>query len=335
MLASRARNGNSGGVAVAERPVREPSLLSGRPVGWLDAVNSQVGLKPVTMINARAILQKQREEDDDGGPSQYQIHIPSAPIGKRVKESAPVVLAKKAMQQSRWSYQKLFIRLGGLLRWIDDTAYGFSILSLILAIVGVIMNHHSYTIMGLSGIVLLSALRVWMGVSNLVVKIFKKDPISGLIFLIPPVAAYKIINNWPKWEKSIKRVINPALIICAVAVAYIYVPWINGKRKFTGNFKSQFEQSLEAVKRDSKATLSEVSKQVSAETEKLKHDIPKKLEGLKLDEMSKQAGKTLENVSDKVSKSVESTVSDVNKSLKKATADGKNDDTKPPVKTNE
>ena len=331
--ASLARN-SGGGTAVAARPVREPSLVGGRPVGWLDAVNSQVGLKPVTMLNARAILQRQKDEDDDG-PSQYQMHIPSVPVANRVKGSAPVALAKKAMQQSRWTYQKIFIRLGGLLRWVDDAAYGFSILFLILAIVGVILSRHSYTIMGLSGIVLLSMLRIWTAVSNLVVKIFKKGPIDGLIFLIPPVAAYKIYNHWSKWEKPIKRVINPSLIICAVVVAYVYLPWINGKKRFSGSFMSQFEQGLEAVKRDAKASLSEVEGKV----EKIGHNLPKKLQDMKLDEMAKKAGKSLSEASDKVGKSVEIGVSEVNKSLKKATDSEKEvsgkGDTKSPVKTKE
>src|SRR4051794_41827193 len=64
--------------AAAARP--GPSLAAGRPLNWLEAVNSQVALAPISMDNMPGLRHKPAFVDEPSIPGPYQMaSAPSLP----------------------------------------------------------------------------------------------------------------------------------------------------------------------------------------------------------------------------------------------------------------
>ena len=59
----------------------QPSLAAGRPINWLEAVNSQVALAPISMDNLRGLGNKLSPMDEPSIPGPYKLA--SAPIASR------------------------------------------------------------------------------------------------------------------------------------------------------------------------------------------------------------------------------------------------------------
>ena len=292
--------------AATAASIRERSLAGARPIGWLDAVNSQVALRPVTVISAAAIKKKQREEDNDGGPREYKIHVPRDERGPGLA-ARPAAAVKKGMDQAKWTYRNLFSRLGRIARWIDETSYALTVLCVIGTAIGIILGKQAYTMMGLTGIVLLSILRIWAAIANLIIVPFRKNPVHGIMFLIPPFNIFMIYSNWEKWRKPIKRVISPFIAIAAVFAVYLFVPWVNGDRKLSGDIKSRLRGAAKAMEEDTRKEFDDLSKKA----EQAKAAAPKQIEKLKLNELKDKAGKSL----DDLKKQAEKTAGEVQKSI--------------------
>jgi FHA domain len=111
------------------RPVDPPSASS-----WRDALSSRVALKPLSAHESRP-AQRADLEDDDDEPGPYQVNEKSA-LQQPRNRSRPAGFIKSF-------YRGSFRRLGWLFRWINEAAYGISILFLMLACVGFAIQVYS------------------------------------------------------------------------------------------------------------------------------------------------------------------------------------------------
>jgi hypothetical protein len=122
----------------------------------------------------------------------------------------------------RWSLG----RVQRLFRWLNESAYLVSVPFLMLLILGVVVHSRSMALLGATIVVLLNVWRLVTGVMNLVVIPFRDSPIQGVLFLIPPYTLYYLYANWDRVEKPARRVIEPALTVLAVVLAFAFVPWL-------------------------------------------------------------------------------------------------------------
>jgi hypothetical protein len=356
-------------------------MARGRPTNWQDAVNSTVRLKPIPVERVPAMQRLIKEEDDglddDSTPYHLAKEIPPDEKLKRSRPRAGIVTT---------SYHGLFRKSARILRWINESAYGISILFLMVACVGYAMqvyeNRESpdpappkqssparslgqieaelaqadlptqgeqaadvdaeapqaqlkikssptkqskWTIIGISGIVVLNLVRLIAGLANLIVIPFEKSPLTGVLFLIPPITFFHIWRHWNKLRKPVKRVVGPAFALALVVLAYAFVPGLSRAARTSGGLERRLAASVDILKRDvtrqvdqttsdartlktkverrlpgdlerAKAAGQKIGNQAQNKVNALKQDLPGKVDQLK------KAG---ENVRNRVEKSVE------------------------------
>jgi hypothetical protein len=273
----------------------EPAPQVKRPISWLDAVNSQVGLKPVTMMSEPEM--RHREEDSfDSSITSYKIPVPieQRPMNKVVNKSKDVVNA--GYMETIRSYKQFFKRFQYLFRRINEMSYGLSIICLIAAIVGSIMGKHAITVTGISTIVLLNIIGLAAGVSNLIALQFRGSPVKGILFLFPPVALYYLWTNSAKWRKPINRIMTPIVVLCAVIGAYVYIPWLNGNKASQGDWADRIEGAVETIRHDVDGSLSEAKEKAN----ELKDQLPDDLKNMDLEQVKKKAGETVDDLKDRL-----------------------------------
>jgi hypothetical protein len=353
----------------------------GRPTNWQDAVNSTVRLKPIPVERVPAMQRLIKEEDDgledDSTPYHLAKEIPPDEKPKRSRRRPGIVTS---------SYHGLFRKSARVLRFINESAYGISILFLMVACVGFAMqvyeNRESpepdthkqstptrglgqieaelaqadlpaqgqqaadvggeapqappkvrsspikqskWTIIGITGIVVLNLVRLIAGLANLIVIPFEKSPLTGVLFLIPPITFFHIWRHWNKLRKPVKRVIGPALALALVVLAYAFVPGLSRASRTSGGLERRLEASVGILKGDVTRQVGETTKDGQTLKAKVERRLPGELERAKsaaqeignraqnqvntlkqgLPGKVEQIQKTGEKVRDRVQKSVE------------------------------
>ncbi len=290
--------GRKSGVGAAHALQQSSGAATARPIGWLDAVNSQVGLKPVTIMATRPVSRKEQQEIDEfeDPRSQYKVVVPREMRKKSAIVTKPGEIAWGTYLQGIRSYRQFFNVFAVLFRRINEIAYGVSLIFVNVAIVGAIMSNHSLVVLGISLVVLLNLIQLAAGVSNLIAIQFRGNVVQGLLFLFPPVTAYYLWKNWNRWNKAIKRITGPIIWLVIVTAAYSYIPWLNGSK--TG--KTNWKDAVESIKKDVSGTMSDLQKKAS----ELEEKIPE-LDKAKLYEFKKKAGETVDDLKGKAEKAID------------------------------
>lgn len=123
-------------------------------------------------------------------------------------------------------YRSLFSLLARATNGISEASYTVSFILLIFAVAGGIIGQHGLASLSLGMIVLLNVIGVIGDVASLVMLSFRKDPMQGLLFLLPPYAAYYLWSDWKRYRDVVGRMRIPLLMLGGVAVAYAFVPWL-------------------------------------------------------------------------------------------------------------
>lgn len=294
------------------------SIARGRPIGWLDAVNSQIAMKPITMVAAPAVRPK--KERVEKSVTSYKAVLPKAPKKQRGVASRPASAVKLGYQKGVKTYRGIFQKFGRLAKWLNETAYGFSLLFMIMAIAGAIMNRHSWTVLGVSAIVLLNVVRLVAGLANVVAIPFRESPLNGILFLIPPFTFFYLWRNWDRWQKPITRAATPVITIAVVIAAYAYFPWLNGGEKREGSWTEKLKGAAGTLQQDVESSIS----QAREKAEQAKEALPEQVKKLKLDELQNKASQTFDELKTRIETAVEgesSLATEATDSDKKPTAD--------------
>jgi hypothetical protein len=274
-------------VGAASKAATSPAAVAGRSMNWLDAV-SQFQLKAEPVETKSPAVRRILDAPEDSVTS---YKLPAArsehAVGDRISKKASD-LAEAAARSNR----QFFNSFSRLFRKINDATYGISLIFLIVGIVGVIMQKHAVVVFGISMIVLLSVVGLAAGVANLITINFRKNPVRGLLFLVPPVTVYYLWQDADKWSKPLGRIITPAVILIGVLASYMYIPWLNGKE--SGNLKMR--EAFNTVKQDVKGSVSQSGKELG----KLKGRLPDELKNADLEDLKKQAGEAVDNAADKL-----------------------------------
>ena len=273
-----------------------------RAAGWLDAVNSQVALKPVSLENLSSLRRAQELQPDS------IVYRPSRSDLDRLRKSKKTAKAGFIQQ----SYDQVFRKTAKLFRWINEAAYGISILFMILACVGYVMqlttdsgstargpgtrasrsadpattthgtkalplpNHRLITI-GVSGIVILNLVRLVAGLANLIAIPFRRNPVEGILFLIPPFTFFYIWQNWKRMEKPVGRILGPVFALGLVVTAYTLIAMFGRDRNGRGDLLQNVNSALKSMKSDVGSSV----EQLKNKAETLQNQIPSQLNGVR------------------------------------------------------
>jgi len=126
------------------------------------------------------------------------------------------------------AYRVFFGLLGRLTAWISETSYTVSFILLILAVASGMIGRHSLATMVCSAIVALNVVGLAGDIASLVTLSFRKNPLQGGLFLVPPFTLYYLWTDWYRYRDTIRRMRIPLLTLALVVVAYAFVPWLRG-----------------------------------------------------------------------------------------------------------
>ncbi len=251
-VAAAAPNGPRLSPIAAMAPSRPQfSLAAGRPINWLEAVNSQVALAPISMDNLRGLGNRPSPMDEASIPGPYKLATaPSLPAVDVVGGKAAGAVTR-GYRQGMGKVQKLF-------RWLNQSAYLVSVPFLICLLLGLAVDSKSLMGLGATGAIVLNLGRIVAGVANLVVIPFRESPIQGIFFLIPPMTFFYMYQNWHKVHQPVKRIVGPILTIALVAAAFVAEPWIRGEGKSKGSLKEQVKSGVGSLKQEMQGRIGKV-----------------------------------------------------------------------------
>ena len=146
-------------------------------------------------------------------------------------------------------YRSVFSLLARGTKGISEASYTISFMLLILAVGGGIMGNHGLASLGLGLIVLLNVIGFIGDLASLVMLSFRKEPMQGLLFLLPPYAAYYLWTDWKRYQEVVGRMRIPVLMLAFVAVAYAFVPWLSGGKE-SAAASPAVEASADGVSQD-------------------------------------------------------------------------------------
>ncbi len=223
---------------------QQPSVP--HPVSWIEAVNTRVGLAPLT-VSSIPIIKK------TSGPDPYADATNSAlyavaesrgrlnALGKPVKQVSDVDVFWK---QSLGALRKFLIGL-------NDYAYLISLPFLFLIVVGALSGNRGIAVLGATLVVLLNIGRFGLALSDLVVVPFRDSIVQGILFLIPPITLVYLANHWKKMRKPLKRIVEPAVTIGLVVLAFTFIPALGGSKK-SGSLSDQIRSTAKGLTKEIK-----------------------------------------------------------------------------------
>ncbi len=151
--------------------------------------------------------------------------------------SSPMVVA----------YRSFFGLLGRWTAWISETSYTVSFILIILAVASGMIGRHSLAAWLCWAIVALNLVGIAGDLTSLVTLSFRKNPIQGTLFLVPPLTLYYLWSDWQRYRDTVIRMRTPLLTLAAVAVAYLFVPWLHGGSKEEGRIVAAVKRAVDTV----------------------------------------------------------------------------------------
>jgi hypothetical protein len=151
--------------------------------------------------------------------------------------AAPLVVA----------YRLFFGLLGRVTTWISETSYTVSLILIILAVASGMVGRHSLATTLCGVIVALNLVGLAGDISSLVTLSFRKNPLQGGLFLIPPFTLYYLWTDWYRYRDTVLRMRIPLLTLALVVAAYLFVPWLRGGIKAELPAIDSVEKAVDSV----------------------------------------------------------------------------------------
>ena len=192
---------------------------------WLGEVQaSQVSLAPLTIDRMPAGFKKPSmfPEDDLAYSKPYLLADPERSSGGQ-----PV--SQVSGTTIRWRRQLSAIER--FFRWINQSAYLVSVPFLMILILGTMVRNHPLALFGAAVVVALNIARLISGVFNLAVIPFR----DGI--------------NWKRLKKPIERLIEPAITIGLVGLAFAFIPWLSKRDTSDGTFSGRLRAGVRKIER--------------------------------------------------------------------------------------
>lgn len=128
-------------------------------------------------------------------------------------------------------YRSFFSLLTRGTSWISEASYTVSFIVLILAIAAGMVGQHGAARAGLWAIVAFNLVGLCGDVATLVMLSFRKSPLQGALFLLPPCALWYLWTDGKRYRETLARMRIPVMMLGVVAAANLFVPWLSGGKE--------------------------------------------------------------------------------------------------------
>jgi len=224
------------GAGAVAGPAPGARVVAGPAPGanWLARMTSQVGLAPITIDRMPAGRKKPSmfAEDDLADSKPYALVKPE---GRRAGEGGarPAGVVARIWRGQLGRVQKLF-------RMINQTAYVVSVPFLLILLFGAAVSNRPMALFGATVVVLLNIGRLVAGMVNLAI-IPLRDGI-----------------DFKYMKKPLGRVIEPAVTIGLVVLAFTFIPWLSSGQPATGSIADRVRSGAQNFKEDMKGQIDQV-----------------------------------------------------------------------------
>jgi hypothetical protein len=151
--------------------------------------------------------------------------------------AAPLVVA----------YRLFFGLLGRVTTWISETSYTVSFILIILAVASGMVGGHTLATTVCGVIVALNLVGLAGDITSLVTLSFRKSPLQGGLFLVPPFTLYYLWTDWYRYRDTVLRMRIPLMTLALVVAAYLFVPWLRGGTENTGPINASLKNVADAL----------------------------------------------------------------------------------------
>ena len=145
------------------------------------------------------------------------------------------------------AYRLFFGLLGRVTTWISETSYTVSVILIILAVASGMIGRHSLATMLCGAVVALNLVGLAGDITSLLTLSFRKNPLQGALFLVPPFTLYYLWTDWYRYRDTVLRMRIPLMTLALVVAAYAYVPWLRGGIKAELPGVESVEKAVETV----------------------------------------------------------------------------------------
>jgi hypothetical protein len=145
------------------------------------------------------------------------------------------------------AYRLFFGLLGRVTTWISETSYTVSFILIILAVASGMVGRHALATTVCGVIVALNLVGLAGDIVSLVTLSFRKNPLQGGLFLIPPFTLYYLWTDWYRYRDTVLRMRIPLITLALVVAAYLSVPWLRGGIKNELPAVASVEQAVDRV----------------------------------------------------------------------------------------
>ena len=126
------------------------------------------------------------------------------------------------------AYRLFFGLMGRLTAWISETSYTVSFVLIILAVASGMIGRHALATTMCGAIVAINLIGLAGDIASLLTLSFRKNPLQGALFFIPPFTLYYLWTDWYRYRDTVLRMRIPFLTLALVIAAYLFVPWLRG-----------------------------------------------------------------------------------------------------------
>lgn len=148
------------------------------------------------------------------------------------------------------AYRTFFGLLGRVTAWISETSYTISFILIILAVASGMIGRHTFAAMACGAIVALNLIGLSGDIASLVTLSFRKNPLQGGLFLVPPFTLYYLWTDWQRYRDTVVRMRIPLVTLALVVAAYMFVPWLRGGIKAEVPVVASVEKAVDTVEKE-------------------------------------------------------------------------------------
>jgi hypothetical protein len=203
-------------------------------------------LRPVTPVNVPKLAASEWDDAELGPAVDSSLGaIFTTPVTAAPPPAAkPVPTGPSTVFLAYRSFFSLLVRVT---TWISETSYTVSFVLIILAVASGMIGRHSLAAMGCGAIVALNLVGLAGDLASLVTLSFRKNPLQGVLFLIPPFTLYYLWSDWQRYRDTVSRMRIPLVMLAVVVAAYMFVPWLHGGKESTGPINESVKRVADAL----------------------------------------------------------------------------------------
>lgn len=192
---------------------------------WRAAVSGELG--------RLALRETSRGGADSGQEDDFEKIFAAAPeiVVDRKLMPGQVRRAGDGPGLAMKGYRSLFSLLTRGTSWISEASYTVSFIVLILAIAAGMVGQHGAARAGLWAIIAFNLVGLVGDLATLVMLSFRKSPLQGALFLLPPCALWYLWTDGKRYRETLGRMRIPVMMLGVVAAANLFVPWLSGGKE--------------------------------------------------------------------------------------------------------